>query len=108
MPTSTAAATRHLERRILMFRADRFRLAVAITAGAALLAGCSDSKECAAAKLPASTCFGAFSPTELEPFELQLWIDGSAEETKPDERRPLFSELIKKYLEFAKQQNQCG
>ncbi|MEW2138995.1 hypothetical protein AB0892_20785 [Streptomyces sp. NPDC005409] len=61
-----------------MFRADRFRLAVAITAGAALLAGCSDSKEPAVAKLPAYACFGAFSPTELEPFM------GTGEEVRVD------------------------
>jgi hypothetical protein len=43
-----------------------------------------------------------------EALELKLWIDGSAEDIKPEERRPLFSELMKKYMEFAKQQNQCG
>ncbi|MER6318474.1 hypothetical protein ABT237_32600 [Streptomyces sp. NPDC001581] len=49
------------------------------------------------------TCSG---PTDA--FELRLWIDGSVEKVRQDARRPLFTELMKKYLDFAKQQTGCG
>ncbi|MFE5521647.1 hypothetical protein ACFQ9Q_28605 [Streptomyces virginiae] len=170
---------------------------VAVAAGAALLAGCSDGKTSAAPELPASTCFGAFTPTELAPFvgtgeevrvdapadarltagrksaicniyvdgktrffasaerlpqgqhffwapavdeqkpeplpfaensklwdggaaiflsckgpteafELKLWLDGSTERIEQKERRPMFAGLMKKYLDFARQQTGCG
>lgn len=162
------------------------------------LAGCSEEKESAAAKLPERSCFGVFTRSDLEPlmgpgeevkdasptdlrlnevrrgatcniyvdgrgrvlvtatrqplgnsffwpptdanqpapeplalgdkgmvwdtgarvtltcrgsedsFELALGIGGSVEHMKPADRRPLFTELMKKYLEVAKQQTQCG
>ncbi|MEV7445286.1 hypothetical protein AB0O22_29830 [Streptomyces sp. NPDC091204] len=45
-------------------------------------------------------------PTEA--FELKVWLDGSTEQIKQEERRPLFAALMKKYLDFAKQQTGCG
>ncbi|WP_314252980.1 hypothetical protein [Streptomyces sp. DSM 40907] len=173
------------------------RVVVAVAMGAALLAGCSDGKASAAPALPGSTCFGAFTPTELAPlmgtgketqvdgpadvrlsagrksalcniyvdgksrffagaerlpqgqhffwapavdeqnpeplpfaensklwdggaaiflscngpteaFELKLWLDGSTEQIEQEKRRPLFAGLMKKYLEFAKEQTGCG
>ncbi|MEV7560315.1 hypothetical protein [Streptomyces sp. NPDC089795] len=178
-------------------RPRTYRAVVAVAAGAALLAGCSDDKASAAPELPASTCFGAFTPTELAPFmgtgeearvagpadvrlsagrksaicniyvdgktrffasaerlpqgqhftwapavdeqepeplpfagnsklwdggaaiflscdgptdafELKLWLDGSTEHIEQGERRPLFAGLMKKYLDFARQQTGCG
>ncbi|MCX5179079.1 hypothetical protein [Streptomyces virginiae] len=173
------------------------RAVVAVAVGTALLAGCSDGKVSAVPELPASTCFGAFTPTELAPFmgtgeevrvaapadarltagrksaicniyvdgktrffasaerlpqgqhfswapavdeqkpeplpfaensklwdsgvaiflscngpteafELKLWLDGSTEQIKQEERRPLLAGLMKKYLDFARQQTGCG
>ncbi|MEU9085279.1 hypothetical protein [Streptomyces sp. NPDC048357] len=45
-------------------------------------------------------------PTDA--FELRLWIDGSAEKIRQDARRPLFTELMQKYLDFAKEQTGCA
>ncbi|MFJ3832709.1 hypothetical protein ACIPWI_32855 [Streptomyces sp. NPDC090046] len=180
-----------------MFRPRTPRVVVTVAVGAALLAGCSEGKASAAPELPASTCFGAFTPTELAPlmgtgekvqvdgpadvrlsagrksaicniyvdgktrffasaerlphgqhffwapavdeqkpeplafaensklwdsgaaiflscngptgaFELKLWLDGSTEQIKQEERRPLFAGLMKKYLDFAREQTGCG
>ncbi|KOU30858.1 hypothetical protein ADK53_27470 [Streptomyces sp. WM6373] len=44
------------------------RAVVAAAAGTALLAGCSDGNASAAPELPASNCFGVFTPAELTPF----------------------------------------
>ncbi|MGW6981149.1 hypothetical protein ACWGE1_17130 [Streptomyces sp. NPDC054932] len=41
-------------------------------------------------------------------FELRLWIDGSVEKIQQDARRPLFTGLMKKYLDFAREQTGCG
>ncbi|MGR4878809.1 hypothetical protein ACIPUC_05135 [Streptomyces sp. LARHCF249] len=43
-----------------------------------------------------------------ESFELELWVTGVVDGVKPDERRPKFTALMEKYLEFAKQQTRCG
>lgn len=49
------------------------------------------------------TCKGS-----TDSFELELGIGGSTEHMKAADRRPLFTGLMKKYLEVAKQQTQCG
>ncbi|WP_371616099.1 hypothetical protein [Streptomyces sp. NBC_00454] len=41
-------------------------------------------------------------------FELALGVSGSTEHMKAADRRPLFTGLMKKYLEVAKQQTRCG
>ncbi|MCM1967538.1 MULTISPECIES: hypothetical protein [unclassified Streptomyces] len=51
----------------------------------------------------ALTCKGA-----TDSFELELGIGGSVEHMKPADRRPLFIELMKKFLEVAKEQTRCG
>nr|WSX51647.1 hypothetical protein OG409_23605 [Streptomyces sp. NBC_00974] len=51
----------------------------------------------------ALTCKGA-----ADSFELELGISGSTEHVKPADRRPLFTSLMTKYLEVAKQQTACG
>ncbi|CAM5456745.1 hypothetical protein SAVIM338S_02891 [Streptomyces avidinii] len=169
-----------------------------VAVAVAALAGCSEEKEPAAAKLPEHSCFGVFTRSELEPlmgegkevkdaspadvrlnaarrsatcnvyvdgrsrilvtatrqplgqnffwppmdqnqpapdplalgdkgtvwntgarvaltckgaedsFELELGISGSTEHMKPADRRPLFTALMTKYLEVAKQQTGCG
>ncbi|MFI5616923.1 hypothetical protein [Streptomyces sp. NPDC051567] len=43
-----------------------------------------------------------------ESFELELWISGSSNKMKYEDVRPLFTALMKKYLEAARQQNGCG
>ncbi|MFJ9550876.1 hypothetical protein [Streptomyces erythrochromogenes] len=172
-------------------------VAFAVAVGTALLAGCSDGKASAAPELPPSTCFGVFTPAELEPFmgtgdearvdspgdlgltasrtkaicnidvdgkprwtasaerrpagqevswgsevekhdpdelpyagnsrlwdsgaavvlgctgptetfDLTLFIDAVPDGLKPEQRRPAFAALMKKFMESAKQQTRCG
>ncbi|MGZ9931217.1 hypothetical protein ACXNSR_15145 [Streptomyces sp. NC-S4] len=59
-------------------RTPRAVVAVAVAVGAALLAGCSGGKAPAPPALPGSTCFGAFTPTELAP------LMGTGEEVRVD------------------------
>ncbi|MFD5489544.1 hypothetical protein ACFV1H_29455 [Streptomyces virginiae] len=51
----------------------------------------------------ALTCKGA-----EDSFELELGISGSVEHVKPGTSRALFTSLMTKYLESAKQQTRCG
>ncbi|AQT72703.1 MULTISPECIES: hypothetical protein [Streptomyces] len=51
----------------------------------------------------ALTCKGA-----EDSFELELSLSGSVEHMKPGTSRALFTSLMTKYLESAKQQTQCG
>ncbi|MFD7260872.1 hypothetical protein [Streptomyces sp. NPDC059874] len=51
----------------------------------------------------ALTCKGS-----TDSFELELGISGSVEHMKPGTSRALFTTLMTKYVDAAKQQNQCG
>ncbi|MEU8459513.1 hypothetical protein [Streptomyces sp. NPDC029003] len=51
----------------------------------------------------ALTCRGA-----QDSFELELTIGGSVEHVKTAERRPLFTKLMKKFLDTAREQMACG
>ncbi|MFD6984874.1 hypothetical protein ACFWAX_29825 [Streptomyces sp. NPDC059956] len=51
----------------------------------------------------AITCQGS-----KDSFELELRLSGSVDRVKPADRRPLFTGLMKKYLDAAKEQTRCG
>ncbi|MFJ8018099.1 hypothetical protein [Streptomyces sp. NPDC096339] len=41
-------------------------------------------------------------------FELELWLSGSVQGKKAGESRPVLTELMRKYVDYAKQQTLCG
>ncbi len=41
-------------------------------------------------------------------FELELWLSGSVDGKKARESRQVLAELMQKYVDYAKQQTQCG
>ncbi|MEU6758564.1 hypothetical protein [Streptomyces sp. NPDC046685] len=41
-------------------------------------------------------------------FELELWLSGHVDGKRASESRRVLAELMKKYADYARQQNQCG